>query len=68
MKRGGIFFIGLISAIATVVTLNATVGSRFGNYGYEKWNRYHHCNDGRYNDRYHDDRSYDLRRDSLRNY
>jgi hypothetical protein len=65
MKRGGLFFIGLISAIATIISLNVAFG-RSGYY-YEKYpyyNRFHHC-DGRY-DR-DDERSkhdHDLRRDS----
>jgi hypothetical protein len=55
MKRGGLFFIGLISAIITIISLNVALG-RSGYY-YERYpfyNRYHHCN-SRYDNRYRDD-------------
>ena len=70
MKRGGLFLIGLASAVVTVITLHATVGNRFNSYGYGPWNRYHHCYGGKYDDRFRDrdERRYDLRKDSLRNY
>jgi len=56
MKRGGLFFIGLLSAIATIVSLNIAFG-RSGYYyeRYPYYNRYHHC-DKRY-DRTRDERS-----------
>jgi hypothetical protein len=56
MKRGGLFFIGLLSAIATIVSLNIAFG-RSGYYyeRYPYYNRYHHCNDRYY--RNHDERS-----------
>jgi hypothetical protein len=65
MKRGGLFFIGLISAIATIISLNVAFGrSGYYNERYPYYSRFHHC-DGRY-DRY-DERSkhdHDLRSDS----
>ena len=55
MKRGGLFFIGLISAIATIISLNIAFGrSGFYNDRYPYYNHYHHCNercDRRYDDR-----------------
>ena len=46
MKRGGLFFIGLISAIATIVSLNVAFG-RSGYYydRYPYYNHYHHCDE-----------------------
>jgi hypothetical protein len=66
MKRGGLFFIGLISAIATIISLNIAFG-RSGFYydRYPYYGRYHHCNE-RY-DRNYDERSkqdHRLQRDS----
>jgi hypothetical protein len=65
-RRGGLFFIGLISAIATIISLNIAFG-RSGYYyeRYPYYNRYHHC-DERY-DRNRDERSkqdHDRRSDS----
>ena len=51
MRRGGLFFIGLISAIVTIVSLNMTLGrSPF-------YDRYHHCNYG-YDRHYRTNKSY----------
>ncbi len=55
-RRGGLFFIGLASAIATIISLNVAFGKP--GYYYERYpyyNRYHHCSD-RY-DRNNDKRS-----------
>ena len=54
MKRGSLFFIGLISAIATFTGLNYALG-RPGYY-YERYHYYnhHHCYDDRYNNRYNE--------------
>jgi hypothetical protein len=68
MKRGGLFFIGLLSAIATIVSLNIAFG-RSGYYyeRYPYYNRYHHC-DERY-DRNDDERlkqDHDRQSDSIK--
>jgi hypothetical protein len=49
MKRGAFFFIALISAIATIISLNIVFG-RTGYYSerYSYYSLYHHCNE-RYN-------------------
>ena len=49
MKRGSLFFIALISAIATIISLNMAFG-RTGYYNerYSYYSRYHHC-DKRHN-------------------
>ena len=58
MKRGVLFFIGLISAIAMIISLNIAFGrSGYYNQQYSFYNRYHHCYN-RYNDRYRDDRNH----------
>jgi hypothetical protein len=68
-RRGGLFFIGLVSAILTIISLNIAFGRQgyyFDRYPY--YNRYHHCDD-RY-DRNHDERSKqdrDRRSDSTNN-
>ena len=56
MRRGSLFFIGLISAIVTIISLNVAFG-RSGYYydRYPYYNRFHHC-DGRY-DRSNNERS-----------
>ena len=70
MKRGGLFFIGLVSAIATIISLNIAFG-RSGYYydRYPYYHRFHPC-DERY-DRNYDNRSMRDRReksDSTSNY
>lgn len=52
MRRGRLFFIGLLSAIVTIVSLSIAFG-RPGYYyeGHSFYNRYHRCN-------YRDDRHY----------
>lgn len=56
MKRGGLFFIGLISAIATIISLNVAFGRSGYHYDrYSYYNRFHRC-DGRH-DRNYDERS-----------
>ena len=46
MKRGGLFFIGLLSAIVTIVSLNIAFGrSGFYNERDAYFSRYHHCGD-----------------------
>lgn len=65
MKRGSLFFIGLLSAIITVVSLNFALGNRFGRYPY--YRGYYRCYD-RYDDRYRDKDKYyndDKKADSL---
>jgi hypothetical protein len=46
--RGGLFFIGLLSAIITIISLNVAFGRswNYNHYGYG--HRYYHCDD-RYN-------------------
>jgi hypothetical protein len=46
--RGGLFFIGLLSAIITIISLNVAFGRswNYNHYGYG--HRYNHCDD-RYN-------------------
>lgn len=52
MKRGSLFFIGLVSAIITVISLNYAFGrSAYYNDRYPYFNRYHRCYDERYNRR-----------------
>ena len=69
MKRGGLFFIGLVSAIATIISLNVAFGRSGYHYDrYPCYNRFHHCN-GRYerdNERPKPD--HDKRSDSTTNY
>lgn len=68
-RRRSIFFIGLISAIITLVSLNFAFG-RSGYYSerYPYYSRYHNC-DGRYDWRYDDKRQRDhQRKDSISNY
>lgn len=71
MRRGSLFFIGLISAIVTIVSLNFAFG-RPGYY-YDRssyYGRYHHC-DNRYNDEQHNNRNQRDERsktDSLNNF
>jgi len=68
-RRGGLFFIGLISAITTIISLNIAFG-RSGYY-YDRnpyYSRYHHC-DEKY-DRDHDERpeqDHNRRNDSTNN-
>lgn len=50
MKRGGLFLIGLLSAVITVISLNAAFGRSY-NY-YNHYNSYHHCHNF-YDNRYH---------------
>ncbi len=67
MKRGSLFFIGLISAIATFTGLNYALG-RPGYY-YERYHSYNHrhCFDERYDRRYDEryDHDYQHHSDSL---
>ena len=69
MKRGGLFFIGLISAIATIISLNIAFG-RPGYYShYPYYNRFHHCDER--HDRNYDERSkkdHGYKSDSTSNY
>ena len=53
MKRGRLFFIGLLSAIITIISLNLALGSRWNGYRNYYHNGYHHC----YNK--NDDHNYD---------
>lgn len=47
MKKGSLFFIGLISAIITIISLNFAFGSSW------HYNRYsYYCHHRYYNDRY----------------
>jgi hypothetical protein len=57
MRRGRLFFIGLLSAIVTIVSLNIALG-RPGYYykGHSFYNRYHHCYG--YDRHYRDDKNY----------
>jgi hypothetical protein len=49
MRRGSLFFIGLISAIATIISLNIAFGrSGYYNERYPYYSHYHHCHE-RYN-------------------
>ena len=67
--RRSLFFIGLISAIITVISLNVALG-RPGYYAerYPYYNRYHNCDD-RYDKRNDDQRQRDhQQRDSTSNY
>jgi hypothetical protein len=58
MRRGSLFFIGVLSTIVTIISLNVAFGSPgYFNERYPFYNRYHHCN-SRYDDRYHDDKKY----------
>jgi len=54
MRRGNLFFIGVISAVATIISLNVALGrSGYYNERYPFYNRYHHCNfshDNRFRD------------------
>ena len=63
MKRGSLFFIGLLSAIITIISLNFAFG-RSWHYNHYPYYARHHC----YNERY--DRGYNeqqnLNRDSTR--
>jgi hypothetical protein len=46
MKRGNLLLIGIASAVATIITLNVTLGSSwnyYGSYGYG--HRWHYCDD-----------------------
>jgi hypothetical protein len=66
MKRGGLFFIELISAIATIISLNIAFGrSGFYNDRYPYYNRFHRCDD-RYDRRYDEQkRNSEMNKDSL---
>ena len=56
MKRGGLFFIGLLSAIATIISLNIAFGRSAYYYDrYPYYNRFHHCYDR--HDHYNNERS-----------
>lgn len=50
MKRGGLFFIGLLSAIITIISLNIAFG-RSGYY-YDRYSYYNHYNHHRCYDGY----------------
>lgn len=51
MKRGNLFFIGLLSAVTTFISLTYALGRPgFYNNRYHYYNRYHHCYDN-YDDR-----------------
>ena len=51
MKRRRLFFIGLISAITTIISLNIAFGrSGYYNHSHSYYGRYYHCND-RYNNK-----------------
>jgi hypothetical protein len=56
MKRGGLFFIGLISAIATIISLNIAFGRSAFYDHYKYYDRYHHCYH-KYDDRFRDDKN-----------
>lgn len=64
MKRGSLFFIGLISAIITVIGLNFTFGSSWHYNRYPYYWRYHSHNE-RY-DRWHE-QNQNLKNDSTHN-
>jgi hypothetical protein len=51
MKRGGLFFIGLISAIITIVSLNIAFGRR----GYDEHRSYHRMHSCDRKQDYHND-------------
>ena len=58
MKRGSLFFIGLISAIITIISLNVAFGrSGYYNERHSYFGHYHHC-DNRYDNRYRDDKNH----------
>ena len=69
MKRGSLFFIGLISAIVTIIGLNFAFGN---NYNHHAFYRDHYGCSDRYDHRYRDKDHYEKRQqkaDSLnRNY
>lgn len=56
MRRGRLFFIGLLSAIITIVSLNIAFG-RPGYYNrhFNRYERFHRCEE-RYNDNRRDDK------------
>lgn len=70
MKRGSLFFIGLISAIVTVLSLNFAFGRSWRYYErYPYYSRYHNC-DERYDRRYDDrqERNHQRSDSSISNY
>ena len=68
MKRGGLFFIGLISAIATIISLNVAFGRQGFYYKrYSYYNRFHNC-DEPYDRNYERSKHDNLRSDSTSNY
>ncbi|MFT4156014.1 hypothetical protein [Parafilimonas sp.] len=58
MRRGGLFFIGLISAVITIISLNMAFG-RPGYYHnrFERYERFHRCEGHYYDHRYNDDKN-----------
>lgn len=70
MRRGSLFFIGLLSAIVTITSLNIAFG-RSGYYHdrYNHYGRFHDC-DSRYDERYYNnkrERDKEQKTDSLNN-
>jgi hypothetical protein len=64
MKRGSLFFIGLLSAIITIVSLNFALGSSWHYNRYSYYCRHHHYNE-RYDRRSEQDQN--LNSDSTNN-
>jgi hypothetical protein len=64
MKRGSLFFIGLISAIITIISLNFALGNSWHYNRYSYYCRYPHHNEGY--DRRHDENQ-NLKNDSTGN-
>jgi hypothetical protein len=63
MKRGRLFFIGLLSAIITIISLNFALG-RSWHYNRYPYYSHHHCYNERY-DRMHEKKE-NLNSDSAR--
>ncbi len=58
MRRGGLFFIGFISAVITIISLNMAFGRP--DYYHNRFARYesfHHCDDHYYDHRNNDDKN-----------
>lgn len=57
MRRGSLFFIGLIAAVITIISLNMAFG-RPGYYQnrFSRYERFHHCDGHHYNHRNDDDK------------
>ncbi|MEP6684522.1 MAG: hypothetical protein ABJA35_14730 [Parafilimonas sp.] len=59
MRRGNLFFIGVISTVVTIISLNVAFGkSGYYNEHYPFYNRYHNNCNSRYNERYRDGKKY----------